>query len=368
MAKKKTNPNEDIQGDIIYDRMPGADAIKKEDAEGFNVDMNFETKEEGVVDEEAQTAQEDPSGEETTLETSPEEIEAEEQVEAEAETDDSSEEVVEEAMADADENTARPDDGGVEEEVEEPVAKKDKAPMVPKSRLDEVLAKNKKMQKRINEIEKAEAEAQAEAPQYDFASKEQEYQQLLLDGEMNQAAVVRNEIRTAEKEAMMFEVQQQMGQTVQQNQEAQELQAKASEIETTFPVLDQNSASFDEGLTKEVMELRDAFIVQGYGAADSLARATEYTLAAKRPELLSTAGDSSLQGNENVVTPEQLKERRQKSTVKKKVAAAKSQPPEMKGEGAGERGEKTVDIDVLSDDEFMALPEDTLRRMRGDFG
>ena len=61
MAKKKTNPNEDIQGDIIYDRMPGADAIKKEDAEGFNVDMNFETKEEGVADEEAQTAQEDPS-------------------------------------------------------------------------------------------------------------------------------------------------------------------------------------------------------------------------------------------------------------------------------------------------------------------
>ena len=54
--------------------------------------------------------------------------------------------------------------------------------------------------------------------------------------------------------------------------------------------------------------------------------------------------------------------------VKKKVAAAKSQPPAMKGEGAGERGEKPVDRDVLSDDEFMALPEETLRRMRGDFG
>ena len=370
MAKKKTNPNEDIQGDIIYDRMPGADAIKKEDAEGFNVDMNFETKEEGVADEEAETAQEDPSGEETNLETSPEEIEAEEPIEAEAETGDSPEGVVEEAVAEGDDEAARSDDDGVEEQVaEEAVDEKPKAPMVPKSRLDEVLAKNKKMQKRIEEIEQAEAEAKAEAPQYDFASKEQEYQQLLLDGEMNQASVVRNEIRQAEKEAMMFEVQQQMGQTVQQNQEAVELQAKANEIESTFPVLDQNSASFDEGLTQEVMELRDAFMVQGYGAADSLARATEYTLAAKRPELLNmTAGDSSAQGNENVVTPEQLKERRQKNTVKKKVAAAKSQPPEMKGEGAGERGEKTVDIDVLSDDEFMALPEDTLRRMRGDFG
>ena len=49
MAKKKANPNEDIQGDIIYDRMPGADAITKEDAEGFNVDMNFETVSEDEV-------------------------------------------------------------------------------------------------------------------------------------------------------------------------------------------------------------------------------------------------------------------------------------------------------------------------------
>ena len=372
MAKKKANPNEDIQGDIIYDRMPGADAITKEDAEGFTVDMNFETQseDEGVTDEEAETPQEDTLGDETNLETSPEELEAKEQSEAEPEAENSPEEVVEETMADADADATRSDDGGVEEEVfEESVEDKPKAPMVPKSRLDEVLAKNKKMQKRIDEIEQAEAAAKAEAPQYDFASKEQEYQQLLLDGEMNQAAVVRNEIRQAEREAMMFEVQQQMGQTVQQNQEAVELQAKAKEIESTFPILDQNSTNYDEGLTQEVMELRDAFIVQGYGAADSLARATEYTLAAKRPDLLNmTTGDSSLQGNENVVTKEQVQERRQKTTVKKKVAAAKSQPPAMKGEGAGERGEKPVDIDVLSDDEFMALPEDTLRRMRGDFG
>ena len=361
MAKKKVNPNDDVQGDVVYDRMPGADAITKEDAEGFNVDMNFETvsEDEGVTDEEAETPQEDTLGDETNLETSPEELEAKEQGETEPEAEDSSEDVVEETMADADADATRSDDGGVEEEVaEEAVAKKDKAPMVPKSRLDEVLAKNKKMQKRINEIEQAEAAAKAEAPQYDFASKEQEYQQLLLDGEMNQAAVVRNEIRTAEKEAMMFEVQQQMGQTVQQNQGLFAFRVQ----------MDQNSTTYDEGLTQEVMDLRDAFIVQGYGAADSLARATEYTLAAKRPELLSTAGDSSLQGNENVVTQEQVQERRQKTTVKKKVAAAKSQPPAMKGEGAGERGEKSVDIDVLSDDEFMALPEETLRRMRGDFG
>ena len=70
--------------------------------------------------------------------------------------------------------------------------------MVPKSRLDEVLAKNKKMQKRIDDIEKQEAEVKAEAPKYDFDVKEQEYQQLILDGESAKAVGLRNEIRKAE--------------------------------------------------------------------------------------------------------------------------------------------------------------------------
>ena len=37
----------------------------------------------------------------------------------------------------------------------------------------------------------------------------------------------------------------------------------------------------------------------------------------------------------------------------------------MKGEST--QNKKIVDINVLSDDEFCALPEETLRRMRGDF-
>jgi hypothetical protein len=367
MAKKKTNPNEDPQGDLLYDRMPGADAVKKEDTEGFSVDLNFDTQE-GAADEEAETAQEDTPGDEAVVQESQEDAETKEQVEAEEATSDSPEELVEDPVAEGDEQTARSDDGGVEEPVleEEPV--KTKAPMVPKSRLDEVLAKNKKMQKRIEAIDQAEAQTKADAPTYEFDAKEQQYQQLVLDGESQQATILRNEIRQAEKEQMMFEVQQQMQQTVKEGTEEQNLFKKAAEIEEVFPILDQNSTSFNEDLAKEVVELRDAFIIQGYEPADALTRATEYTLAVKQPELLSTAGDSSLEGNENVVTQDQLQEKRQKTTVKKKVAAAKSQPPQMKGEGAGERGERNVDIDVLSDDEFMALPEDTLRRMRGDFG
>jgi len=258
------------------------------------------------------------------------------------------------------EETASADDGGVEEEVLEPEPVKKKAPMVPKSRLDEVLAKNKAMQKKITAIELAEAEAQAEAPKYDFNSKESEYQQLLLDGDLETASGLRNEIRNAERERIMFDVKSQMGQTVQQDREAQELAAKAQEIEATFSILDQNSTDFNETLTQEVMSLRDAFIVQGFVAADALARATEYTLAARHPELLKGAPEPS-----NVT---QIKQKKQKTTVKKKIAASKAQPPNMRGEGAGERGDKSVDLNILSDSEFAALPEETIKRLRGDFG
>ena len=66
---------------------------------------------------------------------------------------------------------------------------------------------------------------------YDFASKEAEYQQLVLDGETEKATALRNEIRTAEKEQIMFEVQQSTTQNIQQSTEVQAIQAKAVELE-----------------------------------------------------------------------------------------------------------------------------------------
>ena len=161
MAKSKAK-----EEGIIMDSMPGADVKTAEEVKPFEVDLNFEDEpvtEEAVAEEVAEEA----VAEEPEVEVEPE-VEAE--VEAEAEAEETVEFPTEE----------------VPEVVEEPIAeetKKPKAPMVPKSRLDEVLAKNKKMQKRIDDIEKQEAEVKAEAPKYDFDVKEQEYQQLILDGE-----------------------------------------------------------------------------------------------------------------------------------------------------------------------------------------
>ena len=338
--------------ELVFDGMPGADAKTEEDVKPFEVDMNFEDTEEKVKEvEEEETTEEEPATEETTEEV------AEEQVEEPVaqETESQSEEAEQESV---------PTDDGqpVETVAEEPEVEEPKAPMVPKSRLDEVLAKNKEMQKRLQTLE-SETKEEDTTPKYDFVAREKEYQELVLDGETDRAAQLREEIRSAEREQMMSEMQSKMGQTVQQDREAHELNKKANEIMEVFPVFDQKSKQFDERLANEVMELRDAFIFQGYGAADSLAKATEITLIRSKPELLEveTAGTTDAAPTLNKV----VQEKKKQANVSKKVAASQSQPPQMKGEST--QNKKIVDINVLSDDEFGALPEETLRRMRGDF-
>jgi len=357
MAKNKKQDNAEAKEDILMEVMPGADAVSEEEAKPFEVDLNFdEVPEEEAKDEEVEQEVDAASEEEVVAEEPEPEVAEEETAEPEA--------VSEEGVDENSEPAPQSDISAVEgSEQSLDGQDKVKAPMVPKSRLDEVLAKNKAMQKKLQEVTEAEQKALENAPEYDFNAKEVEYQDLVLNGETEKAVELRNEIRNAEKEQFMFEVQARMGQTVQQSQEMTELQAKAAEIEATFPVLNENSADFDADLQAEVIDLRDAFTVQGYSAADALAKATNYTLAAKRPDLLQPADAAPV-----TKANSELQTRKQTATVNKKLQAAESQPPAMKGEGSNAKGEKKIDLSLLSSEEFDALPAETLRRMRGDFG
>ena len=136
------------------------------------------------------------------------------------------------------------------EAVEEEPEVETKAPMVPKSRLDEVLAKNKEMQKIIQTLE--EKPAEDTTPKYDFVAKRKTYQDLVLEGQVDKAAELREEIRAAEREQVMSEMQSKMGQTVQQDRENRELQQKAQEIVDVFPILNPESKSYDEKLANKV--------------------------------------------------------------------------------------------------------------------
>lgn len=329
-AETENNP-------LMFERMPGADPM--DSTSESPLDLNFGLGEE--IDQ-VEAVEEEAVGETAEEETEETEEEAEE-------------ETAEEAEEEAEEPESTSED---QEEVAPLAAKQQKSPMVPKSRLDEVLAKQKALQKQLEDM-KAAQEAPAEAPEeYDFDAKEIEYQQLVLDGESSKAVALRKEIRAAEKAQIQWEMDQRMGQTVQQSQQATALQQAAAEIEAAYPVFDRNSADFNEEYTNEVVELRDAFIVKGYDAVDALGRAVKYVV--KDRDLDSAIDAPALSQAQTQIT------QKKKANVAKKIKAAESQPPELEGEGSSTRGEKLMNLQTMSEDEFSALPEATLRRLRGD--
>ena len=57
---------------------------------------------------------------------------------------------------------------------------------------------------------------------------------------------------------------------------------------------------------------------------------------------------------------------KKRAQVKKKLKAADAQPPELPGESGSTHGEKGIDLATMTEEEFAALPEATLKRLRGD--
>jgi len=327
--------------------MPGADAAEPVQE---TLDLNFGLGEE--VDDAQEPAEE---VEEDVVEETEAAVTEEEEVDDDSDEEEADDDVAEEEV------TAEADEPAAQEEVD-PAPKK---PMVPKARLDEVLSKQKALQKQLDDMKAAQEVAESAPEEYDFATKEVEYQTLVLDGEADKAAALRQEMRKAEREQIAFEMRQEMTQTVNQNQQATALQTAASDLEANFPVFDQNSEVYNAEYTQEVIDLRDAFITQGHGAVEALSKAANFVV--KSHDLVETpAEEGSTLGGQKAPAVQQDEVARKRSQVSKKLKAAEAQPPELPGESSANRGDKGLDVSSMSEEEFNALPEATLKRLRGD--
>ena len=335
MSKQEDTTVEDKA--VEFDVMPGADRPDEDDAPAL--DLSFETIEQEVdeVAEAEEVVAED--AEEETVTEEPDEIVSEDEQRTEEETSPDSE--LEEELA-----------------VEEKSVKK---PMVPKARLDEVLAKQKALQKQLDEINAANEKAEEAPESYDFDAKEVEYQNMVLDGETEKAVALRREIRKAERDTLEYEMRQEMSQTVNQDRQMTALQQAANAMEDAYPVFNRDSDDYNEDITNEVVELRDAFMMKGYEAVDALSKAVKYVV---KDHDLDQAQESapSLAGKAQK-TDELAKKRAQ---VSSKLKAADAQPPELPGESSAHHGERALDLSTMTEEEFAALPEATLKRLRGD--
>lgn len=334
MSKQEDN-NQEENKTIEFDVMPGADL--QDDDGSPQLDLSFAE----VAEEPVAEVEEVEEPEEETV--SKDEQSTEEETESEEETAELEEEEVEaEPESIADEKPA-------------------KKPMVPKARLDEVLAKQKALQKQLDEINAANEKAEEAPESYDFDAKEVEYQNMVLDGETDKAVALRREIRKAEREQLEYEMRQEMSQTVNQDRQMTALQQAANAMEDAYPVFDSNSEVFDQDMTNEVVELRDAFIMKGYEAVDALSKAVKYVV---KDHDLDQAQESAPSLAGKAQKSDELAKKR--AQVSKKLKAAEAQPPELPGESSSNHGEKGIDLSTLTEDEFAALPEATLKRLRGD--
>lgn len=312
--------------------MPGADA--PEDHDGPALDLSFIEKTEEQIAAEAEKAaakaavvkdEEKPEAEKPTGKTE-DELKAEE-----------------EAAAAALEASRKEAEG------------KKKQPMIPKSRLDEVLAKNKILEKERDEARAAATPAKPEKEEaaFDFKAQEKLYMQAVRDGEDDKALEIRDAIRTAERAEHTAASRED---TVEVDDKAAMVRAAAA-IEENFPQFVKGHAEFNQEATDRVVKMRNALIASGSSMVSALNEAVEFVVN-------KYGFDKPL---EEVPDPKvvNLDDKRKKDTAKK-IDLQKKQPPDMDGEGERSRSQSEIDLNEMSEDEFNALPETTKRRLRGD--
>ena len=241
-------------------------------------------------------------------------------------------------------------------EAEDEVVEEAKKHMIPKRRLDDVVAKQRKAEQEAAELRKELAEALAKAqaiPAIDVRALSKQRNEAVLDGDLDKAAEIDEQLHAATQQTASEPID--MDALEARVEAKMELKSTLTSVFKEYPQLDTDSDVFDEDLNAEALVFQSAYLNQGYLPAEAVRRAANAAVRVVRPELLT----------ETVEPKAAVKTR--KTNVKGNVEASNAQPPKMnQGESGGKTSSEMVDITKLTDEEFDALPEATRARMRGD--
>ena len=331
--------DEEQNDKIEFDRMPGSDAPEEPAAE--SLDLNF-----GLGDEPVEE---------------PEDVE-----EVVAEAEEAPVEAVEEAEEPVAEDEAPAVEAeAVEEEPEPEEPAQNKNHMIPKHRYDSVRAENKALEKQVEALLAQQKEPDEYVSDFDIAAKETEMYELMLDGENQKAAVLRQQIEAERTARLEHHLTEKITRQVNESQQATALQRAAAQIEEQFPIFDSKSDQYNEPLTNEVNALHVGLQQQGMNTVEALDKAVKYVLMGNNLlDMTPNEPEPSALGQKPATKVDEVAKKR--AEVSRKLKAAESQPPEMPGESSSARGEKALDIASMTEDEFNALPDATLKRLRGD--
>lgn len=121
-------------------------------------------------------------------------------------------------------------------------------------------------------------------------------------------------------------------------------------LEQQVTAFNPNSPDFNKDLVNETLAIQNAYVQQNFTPADAMKRAASMTLAAHGITVAAAPVPASDANS---------------AQVQRNVAANNQQPP-IVPVGAGNKV-PDVDISAMSEEEFDALPEATIARLRGDF-
>lgn len=242
--------------------------------------------------------------------------------------------------------------------------------LVPKARMDRALQRAQKAEAALEQKVGDTADDETAVTVDTLATKvdeladtvdelEDKIEEARGDGDAKAVAELRKERRTAAKELRTTERAYQQQVATEQadssgNQTIQQVRYDKAllQVEADFPAINPDSKEYDQAVVDDVLELKEAFEMKGYTSSDALNRAVGYI-------------------NKADGAPAGVEVSKRKTDVAKNLDANNKQPPNM--DKAGKDSDKAGAKDTvpnaadMTDAEREALPEETRKRMRGDF-
>lgn len=233
--------------------------------------------------------------------------------------------------------------------------------MIPKSRYDSAQTRARAAEAKLKTYEENAAAQKTAAAATPSVIQEMDNQlteidtkieQARLDGDADSIVKLSQEARNLEREQFTIIAREEATHAGSAAQENVKLDTLIENLETTYDILNPSSENFDKEVISEVLDLQTAFVARGDTPSVAMLKAVGYVLPEER--VADEVGA------------------KRKTNVTKNLDAAKRTPASTNDVGidsaAAGISDAKPDVAGMTDEEFDAIPESTLKRLRGDAG
>ncbi len=186
------------------------------------------------------------------------------------------------------------------------------------------------------------------------------------DGNTKEAARIQREIDEANRKISAHESARVAAATSNKVASAAKFDAMLDILEEKMPVLNPDADEFDDEAVAELETLVQAYERLGMPSPDALRKAVKVLF---REDPFGRAPPKKAEEVKKEADKKELDKKPdpKKTDIRKAVDTQKKQPPDTSAAGVNKGDDPKINVAVLSDDEFDALPESKRKELRGDY-